>query len=146
MKYRLTHGTEGKIIPVIGEKNRGIRNADNPYHLQEAQWRKAISTEMKRVQNWEVYIDDGIYHRHEHTLVSKASEIMHKTQLDVINLEVEWRQYHIQHAVYGLNISLLTCIQCLSSLTELELLSGRGTEGSDSVSLPNTTGSSGLTR
>ena len=46
----------------------------------------------------------------------------------------------------GLNISPVGWIQRHSSLMESELMSGRSNEGSDSVPLPNTTGSSGLAR
>ena len=56
-----------KNIPLIGEKARGIGSSGNPYHLQEAQWRRAIRAEIKRVWDWGVYIDDGVYTRRQLT-------------------------------------------------------------------------------
>ena len=124
MKPRLTRITKEKVTPMTGEKLPEVGdlfkqgktgNAYDHYHPLKPQCRNTILTEMKCVQDWGVYINDGIYHRCERTMISKASGIMHKTQLDVINSEAEWPPYHIQHAVYGLNISLLTWIQHLSS-------------------------------
>ena len=69
----MTHSMKGVITPVIGEglpevenlvEPRKTGNIYDPYHPQEPKWRNAICTEMKRVRDWGVYINDGIYHRH----------------------------------------------------------------------------------
>ena len=68
---QLIHGTKKKVIPMTGEKLSEVRNlfeqgkAGNVYHhyhLLEPQWRNAIRTETKHVQDRGVYINNGIYH------------------------------------------------------------------------------------
>ena len=90
MKNDIPPMTE-EVLPEMGNlfKQGKTGNLYDPYHPLEPQWRNTIHTEMKRVQNWGVYIDDGIYHRHERTMIAKMSEILREAQLDLINSGAE---------------------------------------------------------